>query len=172
MLPDALLNFCCAPMPFVIGVLSHQLPELLSPRMRDAMEQVVVFDVDRNEFLADSAITADVGQLPQPYKHAMMQSLDRLREIPTSATAKMGKRLARPFLAFFVQVAVVLASMEHGFIASNVFLAFASHRSSGTIAAFSAQATLMMARLWSLNTRRLCGASSVNFLQRSASRSL
>lgn len=101
-LPDPLLCFTTAPMPFVIGVLAHQLPELQSPRMRDAMEQVVLFDIDGDAFLSDAAFASDVGQLPQPYRAAMAQSIERVRA--AGSAAKAGKQLARPFLAFFVQV--------------------------------------------------------------------
>jgi DENN domain-containing protein 2 len=32
-LPPSLLNFCCAPMPFVVGILRSSLPEVLEMPM-------------------------------------------------------------------------------------------------------------------------------------------
>ncbi|ELR17283.1 DENN (AEX3) domain containing protein [Acanthamoeba castellanii str. Neff] len=60
-LPSSLLTFCCAPMPFVVGILRSSVAEL--NKLSDAMEEVAIVDIDRNKFLSDTA-SHDFGLLP------------------------------------------------------------------------------------------------------------
>ncbi len=105
-LPEALLSFCCAPMPFVVGVLSQQLQ--LLQQQRHAMEDVVVFDLDKDCFLDEGCATPrpdDLASIPQSYRAAILDQVDAARNAEHHlASVRQGKRLARPFLAFFVQM--------------------------------------------------------------------
>jgi hypothetical protein len=104
-LPEALLSFCCAPMPFVVGVLSQQLA--LLQEQRHAMEDVVVFDLDKDMFLDDHGSPPrpdDLSSIPQAYRTAITHQVGAARRAERHASVKQGKMLARPFLAFFVQM--------------------------------------------------------------------
>lgn len=104
-LPEALLNFCCAPMPFVIGILSHQLAEMQT--LRHAMEDVVIFDLDNDAFLEDehnNAPLKDYEAIPEAYRTAILHQVDAAKRAERNGSAKQGKMLGRPFLAFFVQM--------------------------------------------------------------------
>ena len=46
-LPSSLLTMCCAPMPFVVGILSSALPEV----SRLPLDEVLMLDIDHNKFL-------------------------------------------------------------------------------------------------------------------------
>jgi hypothetical protein len=59
-LPKSLLTFCCAPMPFVVGVLESFLPEVGTL----PMEQVLIVDLDDNNFLRTPADEPDYKLLP------------------------------------------------------------------------------------------------------------
>lgn len=112
-LPEGLINFCCAPMPFVVGLLSSHLAELSS--MTDAMEDVVIFDLDQSQFLIADArgkfeaqplvpLAPDLLTIPETYRIAIMRQVDSARKAERNGSIKQGKMLARPFLAFFVQM--------------------------------------------------------------------
>jgi len=49
-LPPSLLMFCCAPMPFVVGILRSSVPEL--NKLSGGMDEVTIVDIDRNKFLS------------------------------------------------------------------------------------------------------------------------
>jgi hypothetical protein len=53
-LPSSLLTFCCAPMPFVVGILRSSVAEL--NKLSEAMEEVAIVDIDRNKFLSGSSL--------------------------------------------------------------------------------------------------------------------
>lgn len=46
-LPKSMLSFCCAPMPFVVGVMESCLPEVA----KLPMDEVFIVDLDDNEFI-------------------------------------------------------------------------------------------------------------------------
>eukprot|EP01090_Pellita_catalonica_P009999 TRINITY_DN2124_c0_g1_i2.p1 TRINITY_DN2124_c0_g1~~TRINITY_DN2124_c0_g1_i2.p1 ORF type:complete len:828 (+),score=103.40 TRINITY_DN2124_c0_g1_i2:32-2515(+) len=72
-LPVSLLTFCCAPMPFVVGILRSSLAEL--ERMSDAMEEVIMVDIDRNKFV--SPFEGDVNLLPPAYATPLLRALTK-----------------------------------------------------------------------------------------------
>lgn len=45
-LPSSLLDYCCAPMPFIIGILANSYPKL----MNLPLEEVVFIDLDKRTF--------------------------------------------------------------------------------------------------------------------------
>src|SRR5262245_1540105 len=67
-----MLSFCCAPMPFVIGVLRISLPEL--KKMAHAMNEVVVIDIDNNKFLSPPEFN-DFKLLPLNSIHSLANTL-------------------------------------------------------------------------------------------------
>ena len=111
-LPGSLLNFCCAPMPFVIGILSSNLPELKG--MQDMMGDVYIFDLDEDVFVKHGQ-HKDVYDIPESYRNAMAHQVDVVIESPSSS---LGTKLGKPFLAFFVQL---FWNYKRFFDASNVF---------------------------------------------------
>lgn len=46
-LPTSLLTMCCAPMPFVVGILSSSLAEVL----RLPLDEVLILDIDHNKMI-------------------------------------------------------------------------------------------------------------------------
>jgi hypothetical protein len=116
-LPRALLDVCCAPMPFVVGVHVSCMPQL----QRMPLESTVFVDLDRNT-VTDTAASA-VNAVPDggaaadaddaagagaatdtrlPTRH-----LERLRaELDAIVRSKRDDRhaLANPFMAFFVSI--------------------------------------------------------------------
>lgn len=116
-LPRALLDVCCAPMPFVVGVHVSCMPQL----QRMPLESTVFVDLDRNT-VTDTAASA-VNAVPDggaaadgedaagagaatdtrlPTRH-----LERLRaELDSIVRSKRDDRhaLANPFMAFFVSI--------------------------------------------------------------------
>eukprot|EP01104_Vermistella_antarctica_P000352 TRINITY_DN1043_c1_g1_i1.p1 TRINITY_DN1043_c1_g1~~TRINITY_DN1043_c1_g1_i1.p1 ORF type:complete len:956 (+),score=166.81 TRINITY_DN1043_c1_g1_i1:479-3346(+) len=80
-LPRSLLNFCCAPMPFVVGVLETYLPEVGNL----PLDEVMIVDLDDNEFIR---IPHRDYKLMPPYVSAPL-----LKTLTTcSKVAKKGKK--------------------------------------------------------------------------------
>jgi hypothetical protein len=67
---------------------------------------VVVFDLDEDEFVDFGAqISAgDFNSVPEAYRSAIVHQVDAAKKREKSGSIKQGKMLARPFLAFFVQM--------------------------------------------------------------------
>lgn len=121
-LPRSLLSFCCAPMPFVVGVTPSALPEVLSL----PMEEVLMVDLDKNSFLRKPASCDDYQLLPNALWNPVIKALkESKKEMPkhkkrrrkiAGGDSKMeanlalydGKRistaLADAFLEFFVKM--------------------------------------------------------------------
>lgn len=82
-LPLGMIQFVCAPVPFVVGLLQHHLPDLEA--YSDAMEEVLLVDIDSSNILPPAV---DYRLLPE----------DLIREFNTSlhlaarALKKSGKR--------------------------------------------------------------------------------
>jgi DENN domain-containing protein 2 len=116
-LPTSLLNFCCAPVPFVVGINSADQPELHS--LKSAMEEVILFDLDRDQFLWKPFV--DSESIPpilrdqllngvkkaSPYHSSILSAFRDKQQIKTAPPAKNLKQinnaLADEFMAFFVQ---------------------------------------------------------------------
>lgn len=98
-LPETLISFACAPMPFVIGILSS-FPLL---DLKDLMDEVYIFDLDRDQFVMRGSHN-DLESLPAGYRNAIIKQLEISKQEDRAGSAWQGKLLARPFLAFFVQL--------------------------------------------------------------------
>lgn len=70
-LPKSLLSFCCAPMPFVVGILASELREVLTL----PMDEVLIIDLDSNSFIRTPAATSDVELLPPNYIEQLRKCL-------------------------------------------------------------------------------------------------
>ncbi|KAL6042658.1 Suppression of tumorigenicity 5 [Balamuthia mandrillaris] len=87
-LPRSMLTYCCAPMPFVVGVLRSAVPELRA--MSDSMEDVVLIDIDNNKYIAPPTIQdtefmppATVGPLHDiidVHRRAILAKLPSIRQ--------------------------------------------------------------------------------------------
>ena len=73
MLPRSLLSFVCAPMPFVVGVLKTDLEEVL----RNPMDEVLLIDIDNDEFLLapNGNPMVDFDSVPSEYLAALSKLL-------------------------------------------------------------------------------------------------
>lgn len=128
-LPPSLLYFCCAPMPFVVGVLSSFLPALSD--LYESMEDVFIVDLDSDRFLRKSE--NDAVSLPKDLTDpviAILKSLQkkilffRLKNYdgPVGELPPLEKRtrLLEAFLTFFVEIlsnyrSFIMSSHEDGF---------------------------------------------------------
>jgi hypothetical protein len=114
-LPRALLDVCCAPMPFVVGVHASCMPQL----QRMPLESTVFVDLDSNSVTdtAASAINAvadegaaDADEAAKPIADSRlpMRYVDRLRADLEKIVAKKSNddahALAAPFMTFFVTI--------------------------------------------------------------------
>jgi hypothetical protein len=117
-LPRALLDVCCAPMPFVVGVHVSCMPQL----QRMPLESTVFVDLDRNTVTdtAASAVNAvsdanaadaddpnGAGGAVGSESRLPTRHLERLRaELDSIVRSKRDDRhaLANPFMAFFVSI--------------------------------------------------------------------
>ncbi|KAL6045117.1 Suppression of tumorigenicity 5 [Balamuthia mandrillaris] len=70
-LPQSLLTFCCAPMPFVVGVLRSCQPEL--EKLSGAMDEVIYVDLDNNKFI--SSFSEDWKLLPSSCREPLLEAL-------------------------------------------------------------------------------------------------
>jgi len=71
-LPESLLSFCCAPMPFIVGVLRSSMGEL--KKLSGAIEEdVIVVDIDNNKFISKNA---DHELIPPEYVEDLVEILD------------------------------------------------------------------------------------------------
>ena len=70
-LPISKLSYACAPMPFVLGVLSRHLPQL----MQEPLDAVLFVDVDSGSLTGEAPAEC---QLPRPHRDALEVSLSKL----------------------------------------------------------------------------------------------
>eukprot|EP01097_Dermamoeba_algensis_P000837 TRINITY_DN1303_c0_g1_i3.p1 TRINITY_DN1303_c0_g1~~TRINITY_DN1303_c0_g1_i3.p1 ORF type:complete len:893 (+),score=193.38 TRINITY_DN1303_c0_g1_i3:147-2825(+) len=103
-LPKDLLTFCCAPMPFIIGVLSQHLPLVMA--MQDAMSEVFLYDIDKDEFILKPM---DDFQLIVPIASSLQKNIDAITKAvkknkPPEEGKPFHKQLAEAFLIFFLEL--------------------------------------------------------------------
>lgn len=116
-LPTSLLNFCCAPMPFVVGVMTADHPEI--EKLKSAMEEVILFDLDRDQFTWKPF--NDIDCIPKdlrdqllagvkkasPYHNSIFSGFKDKQQIKNAPPARnltaINHAIADEFLAFFVQ---------------------------------------------------------------------
>ena len=72
-LPRSKLSYACAPMPFVLGVVSHHLAEL----QKEPLEQVLFVDVDGGKLFGDVE-ALEAAQFPSPFREHLHLSLAQI----------------------------------------------------------------------------------------------
>lgn len=72
-LPSSMIDYVCAPMPFVVGVLEAHRHLL----MQQPMEAHVVVELDRGRLRGDEG----VPQLPRPYRDALFRRLEAAKAV-------------------------------------------------------------------------------------------
>ena len=118
-LPESLLSYCCAPMPFVVGVLESHIDQVLKMPMDEVL--IVMIDDDQFTRTPESDIDADVNLIPQKYFNELLKNLKLARKLAKRANGKKSRvKLQRPvthqelqnsiqsvqnsFLQFFVEL--------------------------------------------------------------------
>ena len=118
-LPATLLSYCCAPMPFVVGILQAHLDEVT----KLPMDEVLIVTIDDDSFLRipEDDIDSDIKLLPQEHHTELLKQLKHTRKLIKRANAKKSKislrstvnsedvtiaiqELQRLFLSFFVDI--------------------------------------------------------------------
>ncbi|KAL6074727.1 DENN MADD domain containing 1A [Balamuthia mandrillaris] len=91
-LPQSLLDYCSAPMPFLLGILDSSLPLL----KKLPMEEVVVLNVDRGSFIMDPGFP---NMLPPELSKQLDSDLRTL--VSTSKGRAFDLGVGRAFVKFF-----------------------------------------------------------------------
>ena len=81
-LPPALLTYCSAPMPFVVGILSESLAEV---QREDTLEEVLLVELDHDRLLRSPG--NDVDLLPMRHIDGLLHALQRAARAVRAATA-------------------------------------------------------------------------------------
>jgi hypothetical protein len=100
-LPKKLIDFVCAPMPFVVGIHKSYMPDELM------LGGVVVVDVDSNTVLCDSE--NPITPLPEKSGSRLSKHLRKIMSVDTSAKLSMNAELDKravcdAFCSFFVSI--------------------------------------------------------------------
>lgn len=86
MLPKTMLNICCAPMPFVVGVLRSCLP-FLAELSGGLEEEIIVVDIDKNKITSPKSLN-DKTLLPPTLITPLLSSLQAFaKEIKSKNSA-------------------------------------------------------------------------------------
>ncbi|KJE91294.1 hypothetical protein, variant [Capsaspora owczarzaki ATCC 30864] len=102
-LPHALLDFVCSPMPFVIGILSSCKPLLQTMPMES---EVLIVDLDSGKFLAqvgDETQLLPANQLVLLKRHLVSALSTGIKGSPSNAQER-DQMIGSAFLRFFVDV--------------------------------------------------------------------
>jgi hypothetical protein len=99
LLPESLINFVCAPMPFLVGILKSSLPQVDKQSME---EDVLLIDLDEAKFLRQPP-EDQVGFIP-PYLRASLEK--NLGKVIKSGRRGMEFNIlvAHSFLRFFSEI--------------------------------------------------------------------
>jgi len=99
-LPKPLMSYCCAPMPFIVGVLQSNAHELNS----FPLEECLMLDVDTGKILRELPITCDSAQvLPPALAYVLSSSLQKLKKSKQSTTA-FDLSVSSAFLQFLYNI--------------------------------------------------------------------
>lgn len=114
-LPTSLLSFCCAPMPFVVGILRTSLDEVLQL----PMDEVLIVDIDNNCFLSVPEGN-DLELLPQNYWLPLKNVLHSTRKDIKRSKKKRKKNVDAKLEASCQEYEAKQAAMK----LSEIFLEF------------------------------------------------
>ena len=78
-LPNNLIMFCCAPMPFVIGMMTEHIDELAT--LKDAMNEVFIFNIDSNRWLDKPEGIDDSKNLPEGPLNSLNYWIPKLKSL-------------------------------------------------------------------------------------------
>eukprot|EP00013_Stygamoeba_regulata_P028014 CAMPEP_0177643510 /NCGR_PEP_ID=MMETSP0447-20121125/8191_1 /TAXON_ID=0 /ORGANISM="Stygamoeba regulata, Strain BSH-02190019" /LENGTH=815 /DNA_ID=CAMNT_0019145805 /DNA_START=63 /DNA_END=2511 /DNA_ORIENTATION=+ len=93
-LPENLVDYCCAPMPFLMGALSGTAKHILTMDI----ESVYMFDLDKNKFIRKPK---DPSIFPASIESRLRKSIDSaLRTGPAIGSRKFDLLIARKFIFF------------------------------------------------------------------------
>ncbi|KAG8459641.1 hypothetical protein KFE25_000997 [Diacronema lutheri] len=95
-LPTSMIDYVCAPMPFVVGVLEAHRPLL----QQQPMEQCVFVELDRGKLRGDD----DVPQLPRPSRDALFRRLEALKSARSGHPRYDPRQVTDAFLSLFAEV--------------------------------------------------------------------
>lgn len=109
-LPDSLLAYCAAPMPFLVGAMKWSLKEILSM----PLEEVVILDCDTGDFFKDH----ECRSLPQELRSSLEQDLRRLvlsdrQGEPWPETASFQWPLPAALVSFLYSLPFFALSVTH-----------------------------------------------------------
>jgi len=85
-LPLGMIQFVCAPVPFIVGLLAHHLPSLES--LSDMMEEVILVDLD-NSTIAPPSV--DFKTIPDEVFIPLLASINEAKKIHLQKTTKSTK---------------------------------------------------------------------------------
>jgi len=97
-LPLGMIQFVCAPVPFVVGLLSSHLPELQA--QAELMDEVILIDVESSSPVPP---TSDFKLVPEKYLLPLVAAIDKARRIvleeqkKTKSDKSMGDKLKHFF---------------------------------------------------------------------------
>ncbi|KAL5006548.1 hypothetical protein ScPMuIL_015354 [Solemya velum] len=95
-LPEQMLDVCCSPIPYIIGILSCHLPQV----QKLPMEDVVIVDLDNKELLRS---IGDEGTIiPKKYQKALKTALNMCK-LDADARSSQNLMVSEAFLRFFVE---------------------------------------------------------------------
>ena len=101
-LPRSMLDYCTAPIPFLIGVLPQNIPEIL----KKPLEQVFIFNLDDKKLILPTDISNYSYFVPKQIRSSLTSSLERIlrSQAPSSANESsfFSYFLFFIFLSFFI----------------------------------------------------------------------
>jgi len=96
-LPEEYLNYCCAPMPFLVGVQAH----LLSILETLPLEEVIFVDLDNNYLEVPESQHA---KLPKPYRNNLQSALAKIVDQTNKTSNFDNQAVVNAFVALYVGI--------------------------------------------------------------------
>eukprot|EP00808_Paulinella_micropora_P016164 g61029.t1 len=106
-LPASMLDFICAPTPFLLGAMSNMVDPVKGMHARGEIDAVIMFDLDRDKFITNPNVEADLASLPKLEFSRLQESLAKFRKdykplFKDGAKKKFpSEHLHIPFINFF-----------------------------------------------------------------------
>eukprot|EP01121_Diplochlamys_sp_Union-15-3_P000379 TRINITY_DN1034_c0_g1_i5.p1 TRINITY_DN1034_c0_g1~~TRINITY_DN1034_c0_g1_i5.p1 ORF type:complete len:244 (-),score=33.94 TRINITY_DN1034_c0_g1_i5:160-891(-) len=95
-LPKKLMEYCTAPMPFLIGIPASSLSDLL----KLPLEEVLIVDLDNGKFIREPDEMNEV--LPPSLKSRLLKNFTKFKNLKDRS--EFDKQVATQFLQFFAEV--------------------------------------------------------------------
>ena len=114
-LPESLLTFCCAPMPFVVGILHSHLPQVLQL----PLDEVLIIDIDKDTFIRtpEADPDHDVKLLPENIHANLLKPLVSTRKLikKTSRRSK-SRRVGKKSTTVPLELTKYVFEIQHAFL--------------------------------------------------------